>query len=377
MKWPTKPRLNSECAPQIVRVALLYLCCTIFGHTTGLAQAEPHPNSDSLLRTGIAFAQKGQFLEAGRTFARCVQDDPALFECHYNLALAELAQNHLSQAYAVIEAAPHATEEDSTARIYLKGKIEAAMGRTEIAEQDLRAAFEKQPAQENFALDLGLVYLEAHAYQDSEKIFAQASSLNPQSTYLLLGLALSQFQSAHKTECVDSSKRLIALAPDFSPARLLLGFAYYFDSDFTGAIDTAQKGLKLQDPDPFLYYLEAAAMLKQHSGGHAQILGDLTAAEKGIPNCGLCYVDSGKVHEQQNDLPAALADLQKAVSLAPELSEGWYHLASVYARLGNSAQAAKARKHFQAMKANQDEREKEMMRQMLMRSLGSQGGGAR
>jgi Flp pilus assembly protein TadD len=114
--------------------------------------------------------------------------------------------------------------------------------------------------------------------------------------------------------------------------------------------------------------LEAVTLIKQHGQEHAQILADLAAAEKSIPDCALCYVASGKVHEEQNELPVALSDLQKAIRLAPDLSEGWYHLASVYDRLGDTTEAAKAREHFQAMKVNADEREKDMMRGVVLHS---------
>jgi Flp pilus assembly protein TadD len=128
--------------------------------------------------------------------------------------------------------------------------------------------------------------------------------------------------------------------------------------------------LKLPRPDPYLYYLEAVTILKQHGEEHAQVLQDLAVAEKSIQDCALCYVASGKVHEEQNELPDALADLQKAVSLASDLSEGWYHLASVYDRMGSAPKAAKARARFQALKANADEHEKNLLRGVLMQSLG-------
>lgn len=296
-----------------------------------------------------------------------------MFEGHYNLALAELASNHFTQAYDAIDQAPHQSEQESTARIYLKGKIEAGMGRLQLAEQDLSAAFEKDPARENFAMDLGLVYLQTHAYPQSERVFAQSSALNPHSNYLQLGLALAQFLDGRTSQCMEASKRLLATSPGFSPARLLLGFTLYFDGNFAGAREVARAGLNLPDPDPYLYYLEAATLLKEHGPERTQILDDLTVAERRIPNCALCYVASGKVHEEENELQAALADLEKAVRLAPDLSEGWYHLAKVYARLGEAAEAAKAREHFQAMKANADEREKQMMRGVLLESLGAQG----
>jgi len=334
--------------------------------------AEPHPDSNVLLRAGIAFAQKGLYPEAVRAFTRCVRDYPARFEGHYNLALAEMAQEHLSQAFAAIDQAPHQSEEESTARTYLRGKIEASWGRTQLAEQDLSAAFDKDPERENYALDLGLLYLQARAYPDSERVFARGSALDPHSTYLLLGLALAQFLGGHTSQSAEASRQVLAADPEFSPARLLLGFTLYFNGSFDEARNVAGDGLKLPDPDPYLYYLEAVTILKQHGREYEQILGDLAAAEKSIPACALCYVASGKVREQQNDVRGARSDFQKAVRLAPNLSEGWYHLASVCDRLGDAAEAARAREHVRTIQVNEDEREKEMMRGAILQSLGGQ-----
>jgi len=331
---------------------------------------EPHPDSEVLLRIGIAFAQKGLYPEAVRAFTRCVRDYPARFEGHYNLALAELAQEHLSQALAAIDQAPHQSEEESKARVYLRGKIEASLGRIQPAEHDLSEAFHKDPGRENYALDLGLIYLQTHAYPESERVFAQSSALNPHSTYLLLGLALAQFLGGRTSQSVEASRRALAADPEFSPARLLLGFTLYFDGNFDEARRVARDGLKFPHPNAYLYYLEAVTLLKQHSREHAQILGDLAVAEQNIPDCALCYVASGKVREGQNDARGALSDFQKAVHLAPDLSEGWYHLASVCNRLGDTVEAAKAREHVQAIQANEDEREKEMMRGVILQSLG-------
>lgn len=335
--------------------------------------AQPQVDSSLLLRVGIDFAQKGLYSEASRAFTRVVRDAPALFEGHYNLALAELAEGHLNPALDAINQAPQTSEEDATARLYLRGKIEAALGQDTEAEHDLSAAFAKQPGQENYALDLGLLYLRSHAYAKSEDVFAQGSQLNPHSPYLLLGLALAQFLGGRTSQSVEASRRLLAADPDFSPARLLLGFTLYFDGNLDAARRVALAGLERSDPDPYLYYLDAAVLLKQHGGEYARILSDLAAAEKGMPGCALCYVASGKAREEQNDLAGALSDFQTSVRLAPGLSEGWYHLASVSDHMGKKAQAKDARQHFQQMKASEDEREKEMMRDVLLQSLGTEG----
>ena len=323
------------------------------------------------MRAGIGLAQRGQYPAAVSAFTRCVHDYPTLFEGHYNLALAELAQDHFPQALADIEQAPHRSEPESTARIYLRGKIEAGMGQRRAAVQDLAAAFQSDPRQENYALDLGLEYLKEHAYIDSERVFAQGCAQNPRSSFLALGLALAQFLGGRTRESIVASRRVLAGDPDFSPARLLLGFALYMEGNLPEARHVAGEGLKLPDPDPYLYYLEAVAMIKQHRDEDAQILGDLEAAEKSVPNCALCYVASGKVREKRNQLRDALSDLQKATQLAPDLSEGWYHLAAVYDRMGDTADASAARSRFQALKENADEREKDMLRGALLESLGA------
>ncbi|HXJ92522.1 MAG TPA: tetratricopeptide repeat protein [Terriglobia bacterium] len=338
--------------------------------------AQPQADSTLVLRVGIAFAQKGLYSEASRAFTRVVNDRPDLFEGHYNLALSELAEGQLHPALEAIEQAPHASEEDVTARLYLRGKIRAALGEGPQAEQDLSAAFAKQPGQENYALDLGLLYLRAHAYTKSESVFARGLKSNPRSPYLLLGLALAQFLGGRTSQSVDAARRLVAAEPDFSPARLLLGFTLYFDGNLDAARRVASDGLALPDPNPYLYYLDAAALLKQHGGEYARILSDLGAAEKALPACALCYVASGKAREEQNDLAGALSDFQTAVRLAPGLSEGWYHLATVADRMGKREQATEARQHFQQMKASEDEREKEMMRDVLLQNLGAEGPGA-
>jgi Flp pilus assembly protein TadD len=331
--------------------------------------ARPQLDSGTLLRVGLHFARKGLYAQAASAFGRCTRDYPSIFEGHYNLALAQLAQKHYPQALAAIGQAPQSSESEAAASLYLRGKIEADQGHENEAERDLSSAFEREPGQENYALDLGMVYLRTHEYPKAESVFMRGLNRNPSSPYLLLGLALAQFLSGRTAQSVQTSRHLLALEPEFSPARLLLGFALYLDGNMAGARQVTSEGLKLPKPNPYLYYLEAAILLKQHVGEYARILDDLSLAEAGIPACSLCYVASGKVREEEGDLPRALSDFEMAVQLGPSLSEGWYHLASAYDHLGRKAEAASAREHFHQMKQNEDESEKEMMRGGVLQSF--------
>jgi tetratricopeptide (TPR) repeat protein len=326
--------------------------------------------ADILLRAGIAFAQRELYVQASRAFARCVRAHPDVFEGHYNLALAELAQNHWTEALSAIEAAPHRSDVEDTARLYLRGKIESGLGQTKQAIQDLSKAFERDPREENFALDLGLVYLRSHNYQQGQQVFGRGADLNPHSSYLLLGLALAHYLGGNTKQTIEVSRRLLDFEPAFSPARILLGFALYLDGKLDQAQKTTAAGLGLPGPNPYLYYLDAAILAKQHSRDYARIFQDLAAAEKGIAVCPLCYVVSGKAHEGQGDWSAAASDFETALRITPDLSEAWYHLASAYDRFGRTSEAARARERLNQLRAGKEDRERQMLQNVILESIG-------
>src|SRR5438094_1299191 len=136
---------------------------------------------DVLLKAGLALARRELYSEAAQAFARCVRENPAIFAAHYDLALAEFAQQKLPEARAALDDAPRRSATEELALLYLRGKIESALGRTSEAQHDLEAAFSAAPQQENYALDLGLLYLRERAYSRAEDTFRRGASFNPQS----------------------------------------------------------------------------------------------------------------------------------------------------------------------------------------------------
>src|SRR5712692_1581289 len=153
----------------------------------------PQLDADLLLRLGIELAQRELYASAARAFARCAQEHPQVFEAHYNLALAEFAEQNFTPALAALDAAPHGSKPQQLARLYLRGKIENALGKATEAERDLAAAFSGAPRQENYALDLGLLYLRQRVYPRAAEVFERGASFHPRSPYLALGLGLAQF----------------------------------------------------------------------------------------------------------------------------------------------------------------------------------------
>jgi len=332
----------------------------------------PQLGADLLLRVGIELAQRELYASAARAFTRCAQEHPQVFEAYYNLALAEFAEENFSSALAALDAAPHGSEPQQLARLYLRGKIENALGKTDDAERDLAAAFSGNPRQENYALDLGLFYLRRRAYPHAAEVLERGASFHPPSPYLALGLALAQFLGGHEPQSIETARKLLQVAPDFSAARLLMAFALYMSGKLDEAEKTAAQGLAVRQPPPYLYYLHAALALKRQSKDYDRILAELALAHRGIPACSLCSLAESKAHQAKGDRDKAIADLETALRFDPAFADAWYHLAPLYQRAGRAADAAHARAEFERLKANQENRETELLRGVFLETLGSE-----
>jgi tetratricopeptide (TPR) repeat protein len=328
---------------------------------------------DKLLRTGVDLAQHELFPEAADVFGRCVKDRPALFEGYYNLALAELALRKYPAALSTLQKAPPASPPEEVARTYLRGKIELALGQNAQGEEDLAAAFAAAPQEENYALDLGLAYLRARKYQPAAEVFEKAGSFQKDSPFILLGLGLAQFLEGRNAASIATCHSVLRMHPEFSPVRVLLAFVLTMQGNVDEAAQVAARGLHDPAPFPYLYYIHAAALLKQQSKDYGVILEDLALAERSMPACSLCYLAQSKAHQKMGERDAATADLEKALEMDSMFAEAWYRLASLYDQAGRHAEAQQARRRFEDLKGNKADRETEMLRDVFLKTLGDEG----
>jgi len=150
-----------------------------------------------------------------------------------------------------------------------------------------------------------------------------------------------------------------------------MAFALYEKGKLEDAERVAAEGLASPAPDSYLYYLHAVILLKRGSPDNERILRELAIAESTIPSCSLCYLAESKAHRALGDIKAAIADLECAVRLSPDLAEAWYHLAPLYDRVGRRVDAASAREQFQKRRADKEDRESEMIRNMFIHAFSS------
>jgi len=332
----------------------------------------PHLTSDFLLRLGIQFAERELYGEAAEAFQRCIQEHPGVFEAYYNLALADIAEQKWEAALATLQQAPQQSRAEVLACSYLRGKVEDLQGKTSEAEHDLSDAFAGAPQNPTYGMDLGLFYVHEHAYLRAATVYERAARFNPRSSFLLLGLSLSRFLAGQHEQSIETLRQLLSIQPNFAPAQLLLTFALSAKGKIEDAEKVARQGLNSPHPSPYLYYLDASILVKLPSRQYKRIFEELSIAQREIPSCSLCYLTGSKAHQAQGNFEAAVADLETAVRLEPSFPEAWYRLASLYRRVGRSADAARAQDQFQELKADKEGREIQMLRENFLQTLDAQ-----
>jgi len=218
-------------------------------------------------------------------------------------------------------------------------------------------------------MDLGLFYIHEHAYAQAAAVFERAARLNSTSSFIPLGLALSRFLAGRHEESAMVLRKLLSRQPDFAPAQLFLSFTLSTEGKLEDAEKVARQGLNYPHPSPYLYYLDASVLVKMQSQQFKRIFEELSIAQREIPSCSLCYFTASKAHQAQGDFSAAITDLEIATEMDPSFPEAWYRLASLYHRVGRSADASRAQDRFQSLKADKEGRETQMLRDSFLQTM--------
>src|SRR5260370_1083942 len=236
--------------------------------------ARPHVELEVLLETGAKLAEREYYAPAAEVFGRCAKDYPHNFEAHYNLALAEFALRRFPEAQKALEGLDPLPKSQQLARDYLRGKIQDALGQSELAERSLTAAFTGAPEQENYGLHLGLFFLRRQLYAKAVANLEATAKDHRDSVYVALGLALAQVFGDDPPKAVATCRKILAADPNFSPARLLLGVAFSMNGENENCARETAAAISRPGAPPYLYYLHAASLLKVNSKDYAALLRD-------------------------------------------------------------------------------------------------------
>jgi len=323
-------------------------------------------SADILLSAGALLGQHDMLRDAATMFEKCSDRFPALFEAKYNLALARIGLNDYLAAQKVIRSASPSSVRESAAIEYLRGKIYSATGYRAEARQSLERAYRSNPDNENYALDLALLYIQSSAYVPAIQMLQPSLASHPESEELAIELALSDALAGRQAEALAVCRQLLNRNSQLPTPRLIAAFTYCVAADYGHCETESSLGLSLPAANPYLHYLYAEALWNLNPTATARPLAELDAALKAMRYCRACLLLRSRVFEAMKDYGAAVTDIRTVLQQDSKSAEAWYRLATLCRRVDDARGAADAVNHYRALNEKHTSQEVESFREQFL-----------
>ena len=242
----------------------------------------------TLLAAGVLFAQHDRLTDAATIFEKCAHEYPSSFEAKYNLALTRIGLAKYPAAFEVLNSISPVTADQKAAVQYLTGKAFLATNHLQEAQRYLASAYAQRPGEENYALDLALLYIRSAAYVPAIEVLRPAFAAHPESEELAIELALADALAGRYSDGISICRRLEQQDPALPLPGLIAAFSYCTAKNYKACEAEASAGLESPHPHPYLYYLRARAVWDSGAADHTRALADVSKAIEQIPECTAC-----------------------------------------------------------------------------------------
>jgi predicted Zn-dependent protease len=324
----------------------------------------------TLLAAGFLLAQQEKMSDASAVFERCSQQFPSSFEAKYNLALARIALAQYPSALDALNSISPVTPDEKASVEYLTGKIFLNTNHLKEAQKSLANAYAQRPKEENYALDLALLYIRSAAYVEAIRVLETSLAVHPASEDLALELALSHILAGNYSQGLAICRNLQEQDPRLGILRVIAAFAYCSQRSFHSCQAEASAGLASPHPNPYLYYLRARAGWDSHSTEHGRVFDDVSTAIRQMPTCSACLVLRSRILEASGDNVSAIADIKRALEGDTQDAADWYRLSVLYRKEGRKEEASAAVQHYRSIHDNGSNQEVESFRKQFLDTMG-------
>lgn len=236
-------------------------------------------------------------------------------------------------------------------------EIEESEGHPLEAVQQCQRAAEMQPT-ERHLFAWGAELLLHRAFEPSIEVFAKGRRLYPNSGRMLLGLGAARFAEGAKEQAEQIFLEACDLNPSDPTPYLFLGRLQSTENiEPPGWTDRMKRFVSLHPESAIAHYNYASALTKQmwNAENFDAAESELKTAIELDPHFSNAYLQLGILRSDREDLPGAVAGLQKAVETTPLPDEAHYRLAQVYQRTGEVDKASKEMELFKKISGQKNE----------------------
>ena len=221
------------------------------------------------------------------------------------------------------------------------GRSYDKLDKTSEAEASYKKAIELRPHYWAVYNWLGVFCFQRARYSEAIDAFRKAIELAPENHRLYGNLGGVYVQIGRYDDAIVALRRSIGLLPTMN-AYSNLGAAYFYTHRFTEAADTARKATELDDKDwlawgnlgDALYWIPGR---RQEAAQAYQMARNLAIARLSVnPNDALTTACVAVYSAMLDDKRDATANIDRALSLAPDSGDVLFRASLVYNQLGNN-----------------------------------------
>jgi len=211
-------------------------------------------------------------------------------------------------------------------------------------------------ASETNLFDWGAELLLHRSLQPAIDVFAEGHNQFPNSVRMLLGLGVALYDRGSFDESVRCLCRASDLKPDDPTPYTFLGKIESVQAaPLAGVSERLERFVRLHPDSALANYYYGLSLWKQQTGTRdaalaAKVQSLLENAIRLDPKLGVAHLQLGIVYVEQQNFPAAIAALQQAIQVSPQVEEAHYRLSQAYQRAGDSRNAKRELEVYQEVK---------------------------
>jgi tetratricopeptide (TPR) repeat protein len=198
------------------------------------------------------------------------------------------------------------------------------------ARQELRALLRYRMAQ--VYLNLGVMQAQNRQFSRAGDLFQQAADLDPDFPQVQTSLGVARFNGGQFDLAIEPLSAALEKAPDNEQLRRMLALAWLNADHYEQAAALLRED-SARSTDRSLQYAYGIALVRSgHAAEAEQVFSDLLARHEDWAEL---HVILAQAFAQQDDFDAAIASLERAIALRPDVPEAHLTLGEIYMRQGN------------------------------------------
>jgi len=307
---------------------------------------------------GSLYVRQREYKKAADVLEKGLKVDPKMVSASALLGIARYEMRDYAGARAPLETALRGNANDDNAELFLANDL-MKLDELNLAVEHLRKLAQRQPANQEIWYLLGKVHMKL-----SEQALSRLNEIDPNSVWAheISGEVMESMKNYDGA--IMEYKKAVEMAPQKSGTHYLLGNAYWSLSMWNAANEQFRAEL-VNDPTNCLAQWKMGNIVLEQRESPEEALADVEKALNICPNLTAARVDRGRALMKLDRHAEAVKDLEAAEKSDPAEPSTHFLLAQTYRALGRTQEAQAEMKLFSKLEESARAATAERAKQLL------------